>query len=154
MLTCFFIGHHNASESMRPFLDEAVERHIMDYNVTCFTVGRYGNFDRMAAGAVKAAKKRHPEVTLSLLLPYHPYDQPIDVPDGFDHTFYPPGMETVPKRVAILRVNQYMIQHCDYLIVYDLEYGNTGNIMEAARRRARKGLIHIENLAEQMPEYR
>ena len=135
-MNCFFIGHHDAPESMRPVLEEVVDRHIVDYNVTCFTVGRYGNFDRMAAGAVKAAKKRHPEVTLLLLLPYHPYDQPIQVPDGFDFTFYPPGMETAPKRVAILRANQYIIQHCDYLIAYDLGYGNTGNIVEAARRRA------------------
>ena len=150
MLNCFFIGHHDAPESMRPVLDEAVERHIVDYNVTCFTVGRYGNFDCMTAGAVKTAKKRYSEVTLSLLLPYHPYDQPIEVPDGFDNTFYPPGMETVPKRVAILRANQYMIQNCDYLIAYDMGYGNTGNIMEAARRRARKGLIQIENLAENL----
>ena len=149
-MLCFFIGHHDAPETLRPFLDEAVERHIMNYNATCFTVGRYGNFDRMAAGAVKAAKKRHPEVTLSLLLPYHPYDQPIESPDGFDYTFYPPGMETVPKRIAILRANQYMIQNCDYLIAYDLGYGNTGNIMEAARRRAKKELIHIENLVEKL----
>ena len=54
----------------------------------------------MAAKTVKAAKKRHPEVTLTLLLHYHPYDRPIPTPDGFDSTFYPPGMETVPKWAA------------------------------------------------------
>ena len=146
-MICFFIGHHDTPTSLWPFLDEAVERHITEYGVTYFTVGRYGSFDRMAAGAVKAAKKRHPEVTLSLLLPYHPYDQPIEVPDGFDHTFYPPGMETVPKRIAILRANQYMIQHCDYLITYNRGYGNTSSLVASAYQRQRNGLIHIDNLA-------
>ena len=146
-MNCFFIGHHNAPESLRPLLDEAVERHIMDYNVICFTVGRYGNFDRMATCAVRAAKKRHPEVMLSLLLPYHPFDQPIEVPDGFDNTFYPPGMETVPKRVAIVRANQHMIQNSDYLITYNRGYGNTANLVAAAYHRQRNGSLHIDNLA-------
>lgn len=146
-MNCFFIGHHNAPESLRPLLDEAVERHIMDYNVICFTVGRYGSFDRMAAGAVKAAKRRHPEVMLSLLLPYHPFDQPIEVPDGFDNTFYPPGMETVPKRVAIIRANQYMIQNSDYLITYNRGCGNTSKLVAAAYHRQRNGSLHIDNLA-------
>ena len=146
-MTCFFIGHHDAPDSLRPLLAAAVERHITEYGVTFFTVGRYGNFDRMAAGAVKAAKTRHLGVTLSLLLPYHPYDLPIEAPDGFDNTFYPPGMEIVPKRVAIVRANQYMIWHSDYLITYNRGYGNTGNLVAAAYQRQRKGLIHIANLA-------
>lgn len=70
---------------------------------------RYGRFDGMAAHSVKAAKKRHPEVTINLLLPHHPYDRPIPTPPGFDGSFYPPGMETVPKRVAIVWANRYMV---------------------------------------------
>ena len=150
MATCFFIGHHDAPASVRPLLDESVERHISEYGVTSFTVGRYGNFDRMASEAVKAAKKRHRWVTLSLLLPYHPYDQPIETPDGYDSTFYPPGMETVPKRVAIVRANQYMIQNTDYLIAYNRGHGNTDSLVDFARRLMQKGRIHIENLAEKL----
>ena len=46
---------------------------------TDFVVGRYGRFDALAAKCVKVAKKRHPEVTLTLLLPYHPYDRPSKI---------------------------------------------------------------------------
>ena len=148
MATCFFIGHRDTPAFVRPLLDAAVEKHINEYGVTSFTIGRYGNFDRMASETVKAAKRRHPEVTLSLLLPYHPYDQPIETPDGYDSTFYPPGMETVPKRVAIVRANQYMIENTDYLIAYNLGHGNTDNLVSIARRRMQQGWIHIENLAE------
>ncbi len=108
MSTCFFIGHREAPDSLFPILAAEVERHITECGVTDFVVGRYGRFDGMAARRVMAAKKRHPEVTLTLLLPYHPHDRPIPTPPGFDGTFYPPGMEAVPKRGAIVRANRYM----------------------------------------------
>ena len=75
-------------------------------------------FDKLAARAVIDAKKAHPEVTLTLLLPYHPAERPIEVPQGFDGTYYPPDMERVPRRVAIIRANRYMVDHVDYLIAY------------------------------------
>ena len=97
---------------------EAVENHIVDYGVTEFIVGNYGGFDRMAAKAVVSAKVLHPGITLLLLLPYHPAEWPIETPPGFDGTFYPPGMESVPRRYAIVRANRYLIDHVDYLIAY------------------------------------
>ena len=115
---CFFIGHREADDELLPALAAAVERHITEYGVTSFIVGRYGNFDKLAARVVIDAKKRHPEVTLTLLLPYHPFDRPTPTPKGFDGTFYPPGMETVPKRVAIIRANRYMVEHSTHLIAY------------------------------------
>ena len=47
--TCFLIGHHDAPESLLPLLIDTVERHVVDYGVTVFTVGHYGAFDRLAA---------------------------------------------------------------------------------------------------------
>lgn len=87
--TCFFIGHREANERVLPALEQAVEQLIAESGVTDFVVGHYGAFDGMAAKVIKAAKKRHPEVTLTLLLPYHPFDRPIPVPKGYDSTFYP-----------------------------------------------------------------
>lgn len=91
--TCFFIGHREAPDSLLLILGAEVERHITEYGVTDFIVERYGHFDGMAAHCVKAAKKRHPEVTHTLLLPDHPYDCPTPTPPGFDGTFYLPGMD-------------------------------------------------------------
>ena len=90
---CFFIGHREASERVLPVLTQAVEQLIVESGVTDFVVGHYGSFDSLAAKVVKAAKKRHPDVTLTMLLPYHPFDHPIPIPKGYDSTFYPPGME-------------------------------------------------------------
>lgn len=151
MNTCFFIGHREAGEGLLPTLTAAVERHITEYGVTSFMVGRYGNFDKLAARAVIDAKKRHPEVTLTLLLPYHPFDRPIPTPEGFDDTFYPPDMETVPKRVAIVRVNRYMMENSSHLIAYAWHpASNARELVEYAQAREKKGKIHVENLAEKV----
>lgn len=142
MTTCFFIGHREAPDSLLLTLDIEVERHITEYGVTDFVVGNYGQFDSLAAKCVKTAKKRHPEVTLTLLLPYHPYDRPTPTPPGFDDTFYPPGMETVPKRAAIVRANRYMVDHSNYLIAYVWHSAsNAQNLLEYAEKRQSGGLI-------------
>ena len=147
--TCFFIGHRETGDELIPALTAAVERHITEYGVTSFMVGRYGNFDKLAARAVIDAKKRHPEVTLTLLLPYHPFDRPTPTPKGFDGTFYPPGMETVPKRVAIVRVNRYMVEHSTHLIAYAWHpASNARALVEHAQIWGRKRKIHVENLVK------
>lgn len=118
MKSCFFIGHREASEEIFSALTEAVEHHIVHCGVTEFIVGNYGGFDRMAARDVISAKALYPEISLLLLLSYHPAERPIETPPGFDGTFFPPGMESVPRRYAIVRANRYMIDHVDYLIAY------------------------------------
>ena len=106
--SCFFIGHREVSEEIYPALYAAVERHIVEYGVTEFIVGHYGGSDRLAMSAVKEPKCFYPEVKLTLLLPYHPAERPVSTPDGFDSTFYPPGMESVPRKIAIVRANRYV----------------------------------------------
>lgn len=115
---CFFIGHRDAPEAIYPQLLAEVERHIAELGVTEFIVGHYGRFDRLAAKAVIAAKQRHPNILLLLLLPYHPAEQSIEIPVGFDYTYYPPGMEKVPRRLAIIQANRHVVDHIDYLIAY------------------------------------
>ena len=152
MRTCFFIGHRDAPERILSTLTQAVEHHITEYGVTEFVVGHYGRFDYLAGHAVRDVKKRHPEVTLTLLLPYHPYDRPIPTPDGFDSTFYPPGMEAVPKKVAIVRANRWMVEHTDYLIAYVWHAAsNSREILDMAVRRQERGLLCVTNLAGRDP---
>ena len=145
MKTCFFIGHRNAPETLHPLLDEAIERHIAEYGVTEFVAGHYGRFDYMAAGAVRRAKERYLNVTLTLLLPYYPFDH--DTKD-YDRTYYPEGMENVPKPFAIVKANEHMIRTSEYLICYNTGLvGKTRDFVDMALRREAKGQIHVENLA-------
>ena len=144
MKTCFFIGHRDAPEIIYDKLLQAVERHISEYGVGDFVVGRYGNFDHLAARAVLEAKQHHSDITLTLLMPYYRADAD-PLPNGFDGSLFPDGLETVPKRAAILRANQYMIHHCEYMIVYDAgRIGNTRTLVSDARKIE---CLHIENVA-------
>ena len=52
MKSCFFIGHREASSELLPILRQTVEKYISEYGVTEFIVGRYGNFDHLAAKTV------------------------------------------------------------------------------------------------------
>ena len=123
---------------------EAVEQHIVEFDVTEYIVGNYGGFDHMAAKAVIAAKKNHPSVTLSMLIPYHPAERPIELPTGFDNSFYPPGMEKVPRRLAIVRANRYMVDHVDYLIAYAWHpASNARDLVEYAESRR----LNVTNIA-------
>ena len=72
MAICFFIGHRDTPDAVLPALAAEVERHIREYGVVDFVAGHYGRFDALAAKAVMDAKKRHPTVTLTILLPYPP----------------------------------------------------------------------------------
>ena len=144
MKSCFFIGHREVSSEILPALTEAIEQHIVEYGVTEFIVGNYGGFDHMAAKAVIVAKEQYPDITLSMLTPYHPAERPIEPPPGFDNTFYPPGMEKVPRRLAIVRANRYMVNHVDYLIAYAWHpASNARELVEYAKKRELQNLISV-----------
>ena len=129
---------------MLPILRRIVEKHISEYGVTEFIVGGYGNFDHLAAKAVISLKQKYPQIILSLLIPYHPAERPVETPSGFDNTYYPPGMEKVPRKLAIVRANRYMVDHVDYLIAYAWHpASNARNLVEYAHNREHKGQINI-----------
>lgn len=146
--SCFFIGHREADERLLPTLVNTIERLVISKNVTCFYVGGYGGFDRVAATAVKQVKQRYPEITLMLVLPYHPAERPVEAPHGFDGTYYPEGMETVPRRFAIVQANKHMVENVDWLIAY-VRHGasNSRKIMEYAQNRG-ISCININELME------
>lgn len=149
MKSCFFIGHREADERLLPRLTTLVELLIEEEQVTYFYVGGYGGFDRVAAAAVKEAKKKFSGITLMFVLPYHPADRPVETTEGFDGTYYPEGLEKIPKRYAISRVNKIMINTSDWLIAYVCHgASNSRTLLEYAKRREKEGRIRIENLAE------
>ena len=147
--SCFFIGHREADERLLPRLELVVDRLIREDGVLYFYVGGYGGFDRLAAAAVRRMKQKYPDITLMLVLPYHPAERPTEAPNGFDGTYHPDGLESTPKRYAIVRANKIMVDACDWLICYVRHgAGNSRKLLEYTRRRAERGLIQIENIWE------
>lgn len=81
------------------------------------------------------------------MIPYHPAERGIEVHPGFDGTFYPEGMENVPRKVAIVRANQYMIRNADTVICYVKHFGNTRALLEQAQKRSD---LYVQNLADEI----
>ena len=147
--SCFFIGHREISHDIDSLLDREIERHISEYRVIDFTVGNYGAFDRAATSAVIKAKQRHPHIILNMLIAYHPSERKCVLPVGFDHLFYPPDLEKVPRRFAIVQANKYMVDHVDYLISYAWHpASNARNLTEYAVLREQRELIKVTSLRQ------
>ena len=144
MKRCFFLGHRDAPESISADLVKVLETLIIESMVEEFIVGNYGRFDILVQSVLVQLKEKYPYITLTLLLPYHPAVKAVTLPKGFDQTFYPENMEKVPKRYAIVKANQAMVDYCDYLVAY-LRYPgtNTGKLVEFAKKKESKGEIKV-----------
>ena len=149
MKTCFFIGHREADEQLNSKLEKIIKRLIIEEQVFCFYVGGYGGFDGVAASAVKRLKQCYPQITLMLVLTYHPAERPAEIPPGFNGTYYPDGLEKVPRRFAITRANEIMARNCDWLVAYVCHgASNSGKILDYAKRRG-VSCININELEEE-----
>ena len=116
----------------------------MGEGVEDFYVGSRGNFDRLAARAVLWLMGRHKGVRLYRVLSYLPAAGE-EAPPGFSGTVYPEGLESAPRRFAILRANRAMVDKCDYLIAYaPFTTGNARQVLEYARRRGRIRIMEIK----------
>ena len=144
---CFMFGHATTPYAAAAVIEAAAERHYLEYGIRTFVVGNRGYFDSYAATAIKNLKQRHTDISLLLLLAYHPAERPVYLTDGFDNSYYPP-LENVPRPFTIVRANQYMVNEADSIICSVKHPGNTRNLIEYAQRRQKKEGFPIENVAE------
>ena len=127
---------------------QAIELCISEYEVCEFIVGQYGKFDYLASKCIIEIKKKHPHIIFTMLLPYLPFEQKTELPQGFDGSLYPKGMESVPKRFAIVRANRYAVAHADVLIAYvGHTASNARNLLEYAEKKAERNGLRIIRMA-------
>ena len=99
-----------------------------------FLVGGYGAFDRLAASAVREAKAAFPNVTSILVLPY--LDKRADLA-LYDETLYPP-LESVPRRLAIVRRNTWMVAAAEVVVAYVLhDWGGAAKTLAYAKKQGK-----------------
>ena len=138
-----FCGHSNiyGDNGLEKRLVAVVEQ-LIGEGANLFLLGGYGSFDSVAAGAVKEAKQQHPEIHSTLVLPY--LDRTFNE-DLYDYSTYPP-LEEVPRRYAISRRNEWMVDQADVVIAYvDHGWGGAAKTIEYAKRKKKR----IINIAEQ-----
>lgn len=131
-----FCGHREVREpeKVRKWLYETVEELIRE-GVDCFYLGGYGQFDFMAADVVREMKDKYPHIRSVLVLPY--LDRGYDVSE-YDESNYPP-LENVPRRYAISRRNEYMVDNADVVIAYVLySFGGASKTLRYSERKHKR----------------
>lgn len=111
-----------------------------------FFLGGYGHFDFLCASVLREMKKDHPQIRLVLVLPYLNSSM---LTEGYDETVYPP-LESVPKRYAIVRRNEWMIRESDIVVAYVIRgFGGAARTLDYARRKKKPIICYTESAARE-----
>lgn len=134
-MTVTFCGHgdiyYNSDVKLR--LTHLVEKCIK-LGAEEFLLGGYGRFDFLAAQVVNEVKEQYPHIKSVFATPYMDikYDK-----DLYDCSEYPP-LENVPKRFAISKRNEWMVDRADIVIAYVIrEFGGAAKTFEYAKRKGK-----------------
>ena len=137
-----FCGHGTITytDETRKLLRDTIEKLISE-GIHEFLLGGYGAFDIMAANAVKDLKAKYPHIKSVLVVPYIDRDYDRDL---YDCSEYPP-IERVPKRFAISKRNEWMVDQADVVVAYvDHDWGGAAKTLERAVSK-KKRIINIAN---------
>jgi uncharacterized phage-like protein YoqJ len=147
LATCAFFGHRDCPEAIRQLLVKVLEDLIENQSVDDFLVGNNGRFDSIVASTLRELSRSYPHIQYHIVLAYLPEKaNEYTNNDDFDHTLYPEGIETTPKRFAISWRNRWMVRECEFVVCYITHsYGGAAQYVGYAQRQ-RKTVINLANL--------
>lgn len=123
------------------FLEKYARENV---RLVCYN-GGYGNFDYFAAKCVQRMQEQYSNIRNCLVLPYidQPFLERIEIfKNHFDETIYP-LLESVPRKYAIIRRNEWMVDSADIVIAYvTYSWGGAARTLEYAKRK-NKNIILI-----------
>ena len=141
-----FCGHSNFSfsdatkDELKNLLLEKIRK-----NPTCkFYLGGYGDFDGLCLRTLKDLKADFPEIELIFITPYldKNYSKLEFAKYNYDDVIFPP-IESVPRKFAILKRNEWMVEQADLVIAYvKYSWGGAAKALEYAKRK-KKRIINI-----------
>ena len=134
--SCCFFGHREVTHNIKPKLTAIIEKLITEDDVTEFYVGHQGQFDGMVYSVLKELKAKYTQIRYTVVLASMP-DEHIRELFG-EETLFPDGMETVPKRFAISKRNDLMIQQSGFAVCY--VHKITGGAAKFREKCVKKGL--------------
>ncbi len=135
--TCCFFGHREVTHNIKDKLIAIIEKLITEDNVTEFYVGHQGQFDWMVYSVLKELKAKYPQIRFTVVLAYMP-DEYIRELYGED-TLFPDGLENVPKKFAISKRNDWMIQQSEIAVCYVHKItGGAAKFREKAEKKVLK----------------
>ncbi len=110
-----YIGNSRDEECLLNYFEKVIKENEVD-----FYFGGYGGFDRFALSCAKKYKKTHKNANLIFIAPYLGNwlnSRKEFLESSYDMIIYP-DIENVPKKFAIIKRNQWMVNHADYLFAY------------------------------------
>ena len=147
MGTCIFCGHsrlYGQTDIVKEMCLTVAEELIVSGAVDCFLIGNYGDFDNIAASVCLTLKKKYPQISVNLVLPY--YRPHLDEYDKeryarFDSVITP-ELEETPHRYRIIKANEYMVDQADTVIAFVRYDGGAAKTLAYAKRR-KKQIINL-----------
>lgn len=106
--------------------------------------GGYGGFDRFCLECAKKYAKTRSGVKTIFVTPYIEanYYKLKDAVNKYDEILYPP-LECVPKKLAILKRNEWIVNNVDFCVVYvNRAFGGAFSALKAIKK-AKKPYINL-----------
>lgn len=141
-----FCGHRNfqAKIGVKEKIFKIFESLKAESQTLIFYCGGYGNFDRFASGCVNQFKRLYPFVKSYYISPYlSEIHLQKKLSEGCYDGVYYPSLENVPKRFAIIKRNEWMVDQADIIVSY-VRYpcGGASRTVEYAKRK-KKRIINL-----------
>ena len=138
-MTITFCGHSNClfSDEEKEKLKQLLIKEIRK-NPTCkFYLGGYGDFDRLCLSVLRELKKEFSNIELLFITPYldKNYSKLELAKYYYDDVIFPP-IENVPRKFAILKRNEWMVNSADLVIAYvTYSWGGAAKTLAYAKRK-------------------
>lgn len=138
---CCFFGHRDFYCDLKTLEKIKLEiiNCIQNKGIYNFLVGFYVKYDFICATIISELKSKYPQIKLILVLSY--LDKKFNVVDKefisntFDEIIYPP-IESIPRKFAIVKCNEWMVAKCDFIIFYvNFSYGGAYKMLEYAHKK-------------------
>ena len=146
-MNCCFFGHSICPSNIRPKVKFQIEKILTEYDKVTFYVGNHGHFDGMVREIMKELISEGKSIDYSVVLAYIPGQRyEFESPDSYTDTIYPDGLENVPRKFAICKRNDWMVDHSDAVICYVIDhFGGAYTYTEKARRKGKR-IINIADI--------
>ena len=137
-----FCGHSNCffSDEEKEKLKQLLIKEIRK-NPTCkFYLGGYGDFDSLCLRTLRELKKEFQDIELIFITPYidKNYSKLEFAKYHYDDVIFPP-LESVPRKLAILKRNEWMVEEADLVIAYvKYSWGGAAKTLKYAKKRKRQ----------------
>ena len=132
--SCTFFGHRDCPDEVKGRLRKAVEAMIAQ-GVTHFYVGKEGRFDAAVRMVLRDIQKKYPHIRYEIVLAYLPQGEQSQTDTN---TLFPEKLATVPRRFAISRRNEWMLQQSEFVVTYvTYSWGNAARWEQQARKQGK-----------------